>query len=63
MICLPKNKINDNLHRFNNIHPNLVFTKEISINNSINFLDINLKFKIIKLSQTGTENQFGLDAI
>ena len=38
LICLPKNKINDILHRFNNIHPNLVFTKEISINNSINFL-------------------------
>ena len=49
LICLPKNKINDIFDKFNNIHPNLVFTKENSINDSINFLDLNIKVENNKI--------------
>ena len=61
LICLPKSKITDILNKFNNIHPRLVSPIEKSINNSINFLNLNIKMKIIKLLQIGTENQFILD--
>ena len=49
LICLPKNKINDIFDKFNSIHPNLVFTKENSINDSINFLDLNIKVENNKI--------------
>ena len=58
LICLPKNKINDIFDKFNKIHPNLVFAKGNSINDSINFLDLNIK---VENNKIGTENLLGLD--
>ena len=49
LICLPKNKINDIFDKFNSIHPNLVITKENSINDSINFLDLNIRVENNKI--------------
>ena len=49
LICLPKNKINDILNKFNNIHPKLVVTIEKSINDSIKFLDMNIKIENNKI--------------
>ena len=49
LICLPKNEIKDIFDKFNNIHPNLVFTKENSINDSLNFLDLNIKIENNKI--------------
>ena len=42
LICLTNSKINDILHKFNKIHPKLIFTLAKSINDSINFLDLNI---------------------
>ena len=49
LICLPKNKINDILDKFNKIHPKLIFRLEESINDSIQFLDLNIKVKNNKI--------------
>ena len=49
LICLPKNKINDVLNKFNKIHPKLIFTLEKSVNDSINFLDLNIKVENNKI--------------
>ena len=43
LICLPKSKINDIVNGLNNIHPKLLFTLEKSLDDSINFLDLNIK--------------------
>ena len=48
-ICLPKNKINDILSKFNKIHSELIFTLEKSVNDSINFLDLNIKVENNKI--------------
>lgn len=42
IIALPINEINSTLHIFNSYHPNLKFTIEHEINNSIAFLDLYL---------------------
>ena len=49
LICLPKNKINDILSKFNKIHSKLIFTLEKSVNDSINFLDLNIKVENNKI--------------
>ena len=49
LICLPNNKINDILYKFNQIHPKLIFTLEKSVNDSINFLDLNIKVENNKI--------------
>ena len=42
LICLPENKVEDIRCRFNYIDKNLKFTIEISVNNNINFLDLDI---------------------
>lgn len=42
--CIPKNKIDYTLNKFNNYHTNINFTIEIEKNQSINFLDLNIKY-------------------
>lgn len=41
LVCLPTLYTNFILDKFNKFHPNLQFTLEESLENSINFLDIN----------------------
>ena len=43
LICLPENRVEDILCRFNSIDKKLKFTLEIAINNNINFLDSNIQ--------------------
>ena len=43
LICLQNNKVEDILYRFRSIDKNLKFTLETSINNNINFLDLNIQ--------------------
>lgn len=43
IMAIPNNKINETLNLFNSYNPNLQFTVEIEINNTISFLDILLK--------------------
>ena len=59
LICLPENKVEDILCRFNSIDKKLKFTLDKSINNSINFLDINIQVIDNKIKLIGTKNQFG----
>ena len=49
LICIPKNKVNDILDKFNKIHQKLVFTMKKSINDSIYFLDLNIKVENNKI--------------
>ena len=49
LICLPKNKINDVLNKLNKIHQKFIFTLEKSVNDSINFLDLNIKVENNKI--------------
>ena len=43
LICLPENKVEDILCRFNSIDKKLKFTIEKFVNNNINFLDVNIQ--------------------
>ena len=47
--CLPNSKINHISDQFNKIHTKLIFKMEKSINNSINFLDLNIRVENNKI--------------
>lgn len=42
LLCIPENKIQYTLNKFNTFHQKLKFTQETEINKSINFLDLNI---------------------